>query len=76
MLKKAAQSLTHCSKEERLASGMTMGVSKDCYQMILAEFKKFKNCVAALVQNDSQSDRVMNLSMQIFPVGIVGGKGK
>ena len=55
---------------------MTMGVSKDCYQMILAEFKKFKNCVAALVQNDSQSDRVMNLSMQIFPVGIVGGKGK
>ena len=76
MLEKAAQSLTHCNKEERLVSGMTMGVSKGCYKMILAEFKKFKNCVAALVQNDSQSDRVMNLSMQIFPVGIVGGKGK
>lgn len=68
MVEMAAQSLK-LDKERRFVTGMTLGVSKACYQLILAEAEKFKNRVAALVHSDSESDTVMQLALQIFPTG-------
>lgn len=68
MLGMAAQSLRKFSREDRLVAGMTIGVSRACYKMILAEAEKFKNRVAALVHHDSESDTVLQLALQIFPV--------
>ena len=49
--------------------GMTLGVSKECYRRILAETEKFKNRVASLALNDSKGDKVIQVAVQIFPMG-------
>ena len=68
MLSKASQSITKWKKNSRFIAGMTVGVSKTCYRMILTETKKFKTRIETLVHNDSQSDTVMQIALQIFPV--------
>ncbi len=68
MLEKAAHALETWKKDRRYVVGMTLGVSRTCFRMILAEAEKFKNRVALLVQNDSQSDTVMQIALQVFPV--------
>lgn len=70
MLGKAAHALKTLRKEDRFAMGMTLGVSKECYRMILAEVEKFKNRVTSLVLHDRRSDLVMQMALQIFPTGV------
>ncbi len=68
MLDKASQAIQRWKKDRRFVVGMTAGVSRTCFRMILAEAEKFKSRVASLVHNDSQSDTVMQIALQIFPV--------
>ncbi len=68
MLDKASQAVQKWKKDRRFVAGMTAGVSRTCFRMILAEAEKFKSRVATLVHNDSKSDTVMQIALQIFPV--------
>lgn len=68
MLGKASQAVQKWKKDRRFVVGMTVGVSRTCFRMILAEAEKFKSRVASLVHNDSNSDTVMQIALQIFPV--------
>ena len=69
MLGKASEALFALDKDKRFVGGMTLGVSKECYRRILAETEKFKNRVASLALNDSKGDKVIQVAVQIFPMG-------
>ncbi|MCK9183263.1 MAG: TIGR02147 family protein [Fibrobacteraceae bacterium] len=71
MLRLAGESLFKFDKNKRFVSSLTIGVSKECYEEILAETKAFKNKVLQLVHGDSHSDTVMQFCMQMFPLGVV-----
>jgi len=53
---------------ERNISGITMGISKACYDVLLQEMAAFKERVKAIVNNDKKSTRVYQLGLQLFPL--------
>jgi uncharacterized protein (TIGR02147 family) len=67
MIRLAGESLDGVSPSERHTSGVTMGVSQPCYEMIVAEIAAFEDRVIAMANADKGSDRVYQLSVQLFP---------
>ena len=62
------------SPEERNISGITMGISNACYEVLLAEMAAFKERVKVIVSQDGRSSRVYQLNLQLFPLSRdVGG---
>jgi uncharacterized protein (TIGR02147 family) len=55
-------------RDERNISGITMGISKACYDVLLAEMAAFKERVKAIVNQDEKSVRVYQLAFQLFPL--------
>jgi uncharacterized protein (TIGR02147 family) len=53
---------------ERNVSTITMGISKSCYEVLLAEMAAFKERVKAIVNQDEKSTRVYQLGLQLFPL--------
>lgn len=68
MIQLAAESLNKFDISERYAAGVTMGISKTCYDVILAEFSAFKERVIAIVDKDKDSSRVYQMNLQLYPV--------
>lgn len=56
------------SQTERNISGITMGISRACYDVLLEEMAAFKERVKAIVYQDENSTRVYQLSLQLFPL--------
>jgi uncharacterized protein (TIGR02147 family) len=56
------------SPEERNISGITMGISKACYDVLLAEMAAFKERVKVIVNQDERSSCVYQLNLQLFPL--------
>jgi uncharacterized protein (TIGR02147 family) len=52
----------------RNVSGITMGISKPCYEVLLAEMAAFKERVKAIVNQDNCSAQVYQLNLQLFPL--------
>ena len=52
----------------RNVSGITMGISKPCYEVLLAEMAAFKERVKAIVNQDTSSAQVYQLNLQLFPL--------
>jgi len=52
----------------RNVSGITMGISRSCYEVILAEMAAFKERVKTIVNQDEKSTQVYQLNLQLFPV--------
>jgi len=52
----------------RNVSGITMGISKSCYDVIIAEITAFKERIKSIVAQDSESTQVYHLGVQLFPV--------
>lgn len=67
MLNHAGTALDELPKERRHISGITMGISGATYDVIAAETEAFKDRIKSIVAQDSQSDRVYHLNMQLFP---------
>jgi uncharacterized protein (TIGR02147 family) len=55
-------------KDEKNVSGITMGISKACYDVLLSEMAAFKERVKAIVAQDKNSTRVYQLAIQLFPL--------
>ena len=55
-------------RDERNVSGITMGISKACYEVLLAEIGAFKERVKSIVNQDEKSTRVYQLGLQLFPL--------
>lgn len=68
MLKKADLALDKTSVEERQIYGVTVGVSRECYDVLVAEMAAFRDRVVAIVNRDTSSDRVYQMNLQLFPL--------
>ncbi len=68
MLLKAQAALDEIPVEERQIYGVTIGVSRACYDVIAAEMAAFRDRVVAIVNNDTYSNRVYQLHLQLFPL--------
>jgi uncharacterized protein (TIGR02147 family) len=49
-------------------SGITMGISPTCYEVLRAEIAAFKERVKTIVNQDERCVRVYQLNVQLFPV--------
>jgi uncharacterized protein (TIGR02147 family) len=68
MLRKAEIALDNTPVEERQIYGVTVGISKECYNVLAAEMAAFRDRVVAIVNRDSNSDRVYQMHLQLFPL--------
>jgi uncharacterized protein (TIGR02147 family) len=70
MAEKAIHALVTLPKDERNFSTITCGMSRSCYELILAETSAFRDRVVTIINNDArtQTDRVYQFNFQIFPV--------
>jgi uncharacterized protein (TIGR02147 family) len=68
MLQIAINANTTLPMRERNISGITMGISKACYDVILTEMAAFKERIKVIVNQDETSSRVYQLNMQLFPL--------
>jgi uncharacterized protein (TIGR02147 family) len=55
-------------KKERHISGITMGISKEAYDVIAAEIEAFKDRVKVIVNRDMGSSRIYQFNLSLFPV--------
>jgi uncharacterized protein (TIGR02147 family) len=68
MLRKAETALEEVPVEQRQIYGVTVGISKECYDVLAAEMAAFRDRVVAIVNGDTASDSVYQLHMQLFPL--------
>jgi uncharacterized protein (TIGR02147 family) len=79
MLRKAEIALDNTPIEERQIYGVTVGISKECYNVLTVEMAAFRDRVVAIVNNDHSSDRVYQMHLQLFPLSKqreTGGKAE
>jgi uncharacterized protein (TIGR02147 family) len=70
MTEKAINALVTLPKNERNFSTITCGMSRSCYELVLAETGAFKDRIVTIINNDlrTRTDRVYQFNFQIFPV--------
>ena len=68
MLKKADTALDNTPVEERQIYGVTIGISKACYDVLVSEMAAFRDRVVAITNNDKYSNRVYQMHLQLFPL--------
>jgi len=65
LAKNANETLT---PSERNISGITMGISKSCYDVIVTEMMAFKERIKMIVKLDDKTSCVYQLNLQLFPL--------
>lgn len=75
MLERAKASL-EMPAEDRNISSLTMAVSKEMYEKLVKEIYEFQEKVIQMLEADSQSQEVVQLNFQLFPVTKVSEKGE
>jgi uncharacterized protein (TIGR02147 family) len=68
MIRLAERSLDGFPVHERYASGITVGLTGEAYDMIVAEMEGFRDRVVKIVDSLEASDGVYQLNMQMFPL--------
>ncbi|MBN1130742.1 MAG: TIGR02147 family protein, partial [Chitinispirillaceae bacterium] len=68
MLRKAEIALDSTPVEERQIYGVTIGISKACYDVLAAEMAAFRDRVVAITSSDKNSSRVYQMHLQLFPL--------
>lgn len=68
MLAKAELAIDNLSIDERQIFGLTIGVSKECYNLLTTEMAAFRDRVVAIVNADRSSSRVYQMNLQLFPL--------
>jgi uncharacterized protein (TIGR02147 family) len=68
MIRKAETALDTISVDQRQIYGMTIGISKECYDVLTAEMQAFRDRIVTIVNRDMRSDCVYQLNMQLFPL--------
>jgi uncharacterized protein (TIGR02147 family) len=68
MLRKAEIALDNTPVEERQIYGVTVGISKECFDVLAAEMAAFRDRMVAIVNRDTNSSRVYQIHLQLFPL--------
>lgn len=64
----AVDAIDRFSADERFISGITMGVSNDAYGKIVEVLRKCREQVQDIILNDSKTEQVLRLNLQLFPL--------
>ncbi|MBD3243237.1 MAG: TIGR02147 family protein [Chitinivibrionales bacterium] len=68
MARLAEEALERVPKEQRDISGMTLGLSERAFGQLRDELATFRARVAEIVNEDSPTQRVYRLNLQLFPL--------
>ncbi|MBN1757933.1 MAG: TIGR02147 family protein [Chitinispirillaceae bacterium] len=70
MAEMAIKALVSLPRNQRDFSTITCGMSRSCYDLIIAEMTAFRERVLAIINNDARTrnDRVYQFNFQVFPV--------
>lgn len=67
MIDLASEAMDRFSRDERIFSGVTIGIDTEGYEEIVAEVREFRRRVAEIAQRSS-ADRVIQVNFQVFPL--------
>ncbi len=70
LAKKTIQELT---RDKRHISGLTLGISKNTYELISKEIELFQEKIMQLAKLDENADNVFQFNFYLFPVSNVNG---
>ena len=60
-------------RDKRNISGLTLGISKETYDLICKEIESFQERILELAKLDDDADNVYQFNFHLFPVSNVGG---
>jgi uncharacterized protein (TIGR02147 family) len=75
MLRMAELALDKTPVDERRIYGVTIGISKQCFNVLASEMAAFRDRVVAITNSDKGSDRVYQMHLQLFPLSKELGTG-
>ena len=55
-------------QDERHFSGLTLGITRDCYEEIVQEIAEFRKRIISIATRTSATDEVYRLNVQFFPM--------
>ena len=64
----AVRALDEIPVKERDISGLTLGLSEEAFQRVSMEIEAFRRRIAAIAMEDTHTDKVYRLNMQLFPL--------
>lgn len=68
MLKLADNAIENVPVDRRFSKGITMGIDRAAYDLILAETEAYKDRIISIVNNCKAPDEVYELYLQLFPL--------
>lgn len=68
MIEKALAAIDGYEPSQRHISGITCGVSKECFEVLRTEIAAFKERMVAIINRDNGCERVYQLNVQLFPL--------
>jgi uncharacterized protein (TIGR02147 family) len=68
MIDRSKEALDSVDKKNRHISGITMGISPETYEILTSEIEAFKNRIKVIVNNDTESSRIYQMTLSLFPV--------
>jgi uncharacterized protein (TIGR02147 family) len=68
MIQLAEQSLDSFTVKKRVATGITVGLNAEAYDVLVAEIEAFRDHIVQFVDSVDQADRVYQVNIQLFPV--------
>jgi uncharacterized protein (TIGR02147 family) len=68
MIQLAGESLDAFPVKKRFATGVTVGVNAEAYDILVAEAEAFRDRVVQFINSVDRADRVYQVTIQIFPL--------
>jgi uncharacterized protein (TIGR02147 family) len=68
MIQLAEQSLDAVEVKQRFATGITVGINAEAYDILVAEIEAFRDRVVQFVNSVDPADRVYQVNIQLFPL--------
>ncbi|HEX2958379.1 MAG TPA: TIGR02147 family protein [Chitinispirillaceae bacterium] len=68
MIDNSKSALDTIAKNKRHISGITMGISQETYAILTAEIEAFKDRVKNIVNHDTRTDAIYQITLSLFPV--------
>lgn len=72
-LELAKKTIQEITRDKRHISGLTLGISKNTYELICEEIESFQEKIMQLAELDEKADNVFQFNFYLFPVSNVNG---
>jgi uncharacterized protein (TIGR02147 family) len=76
MIQLAERSLDEFPTSERYATGITVGLTREAYDILVAEIEAFRDRVVNIVDALDTGDRVYQVNIQMYPLMVAPATGE